>query len=86
MHDLERLAAYIAEESEQNAWLVESRIHEAAKRLSLIPGSGRLGRVSRTRELYVLRTPYLLIYRLKSRTILILRVTHCARRWPARFE
>jgi toxin ParE1/3/4 len=82
--DLERLAAYIGEKSEQNAWLVEARIHETARRLSLMPGVGRLGRVKRTRELFVLRTPYILVYRLKSRTVHILRVIHCSRRWPWR--
>lgn len=56
MHDLERLAAYIAEESEQNALLVEYRIHESVKLLSLIPAQGRPGRVNGTRELVVLRT------------------------------
>jgi toxin ParE1/3/4 len=82
MHDLEELAAYIAEDSEQNATLVEARINEAARLLSLLPGAGRPGRVNGTRELVVLRTPYLLVYRIKSNTIRILRVYHGARRWP----
>jgi plasmid stabilization system protein ParE len=86
MQDLERLAVYIAEESERNAFLVESRIHESAKRLSLIQGGGRPGRVTGTRELVVLRTPYILVYRLTAGTVCILRVYHCARRWPSRFD
>jgi len=84
--DLERLAAYITEESEQNALLVEYRIHESAKLLSLIPGQGRPGRIDGTRELVVARTPYILVYRLTSETIRILRIYHGARRWPPRFE
>jgi toxin ParE1/3/4 len=86
MDDLERLAAYIGEESEQNSLLVEFRIHESAKLLSLIPGAGRPGRVNGTRELVVLRTPYILVYRLKAGTIRVLRVYHGARRWPSRFD
>jgi toxin ParE1/3/4 len=86
MGDLERLAAYIAEESEQNALLVEARIHESAKLLSLMPACGRPGRVPTTRELIVLRTPYILAYRLLPDRVRILRVYHGARRWPARFD
>ena len=86
MHDLEQLAAYIAQESEQNALLVESRIHGSARLLSRLPGAGRPGRVDGTRELIVLRTPYLLVYCLRSDEIRILRVYHGTRRWPARFD
>jgi len=84
--DLEDLAGYIAEESEQNAFLVETRIHESAKLLSLIPGGGRPGRAIGTRELVVPRTPYILVYRLQAGTIRVLRVYHGARRWPSRFD
>jgi toxin ParE1/3/4 len=87
MRDLEDLAAYIAEESEQNASLVETRIHQSARRISRMPGAGRPGRVSGTRELVVLRTPYLLVYRSQSGDVIrILRLYHGARRWPSRFE
>jgi plasmid stabilization system protein ParE len=86
MRDLEDLAGYIAEGSEQNALLVESRVLESARLLSLLPGAGRPGRVKETRELIVLRTPYLLVYRLGPNEIRVLRVYHGARRWPARFD
>jgi hypothetical protein len=43
MHDLEQLAAYIAQDSEQNALLVESRIHDSAKLLSRLPVQGGSG-------------------------------------------
>jgi toxin ParE1/3/4 len=86
MHDLEQLAAHIAQDSEQNALLVEGRIHDSTKLLSLLPGAGRPGRINGTRELIVLRTPYLLVYCLRSNEIRILRVYHGARRWPARFD
>ena len=86
LRDLEKLAAYIAEESEQNALLVEMRIHESARLLSLIPAGGRPGRVSATRELVVLRTPYILAYRLLPDRVRVLRIVHGARRWPSRVE
>jgi len=86
LSDLDELAAYIAEDSEQNAELVEARIQQSARLLTLLPGAGRPGRVKGTRELVVLRTPYLLVYRLQSNNIRVLRVYHGARRWPSRFE
>jgi toxin ParE1/3/4 len=86
LRDLEKLAAYIAEESEQDALLVETRIHESAQLLSLIPACGRPGRAATTRELVVLRTPYILVYRLLPDRVRVLRIFHGARRWPSRFE
>lgn len=84
--DLEELAAYIAEESELIAEFVEVRIHEEAMLLSRFPRAGRPGRVSGTRERVVLRTPYILVYRLHSETVRILRVFRGARRWPTRLD
>lgn len=84
--DLEEIASYIANESEQAAQRIENRIHKTAKLLLLIPDAGRPGRVTGTRELVVLRTPYILVYRRESDHIRILRVYHGARRWPSRFE
>ena len=86
MADLEELAAHIAEESEQIAELVESRIHEEAALLSRFPRAGRPGRVRGTRERVVLRTPYILVYRFHSRVVRVLRVFRGARRWPVRID
>jgi len=46
---------------------------------------GRQGRVKGTRELVVVRTPYIVAYRVKKEAIQILRILHGARLWPARF-
>ncbi len=46
---------------------------------------GRQGRVKGTRELVVVRTPYIVAYRVKKKAIQILRVLHGARLWPERF-
>jgi toxin ParE1/3/4 len=83
--DLHELIAYIAEDSLQAASLVATRILRSAELLVEVPRAGRPGRVSGTRELIVLRTPYLLVYRLTSRGVRILRVYHGARLWPSRF-
>ena len=42
--------------------------------------------VQGTRELVVPRTPYIIVYRVRSRGVFILRVYRGARRWPARFD
>jgi toxin ParE1/3/4 len=83
--DLRELIANIAEESIQGAELVAARILKTAEVLAGMPHSGRIGRVSGTREKVVRRTPYILVYRIISRRVRVLRVYHGARRWPARF-
>jgi toxin ParE1/3/4 len=86
MRDLDELAAYIADQSEQSAAFVESRIHQEAQLLSRFPYAGRRGRVAGIRERIVVRTPFLLAYQVKQNTVRIVRVLRGARRWPARFE
>lgn len=85
MRDLDEIASYLGIESERASQLVEGRIHEEAKLLSRFPRSGRIGRVSRTHECVVGRTPYVLAYRIVSGRIRILRVYHGARKWPSHF-
>lgn len=43
---------------------------------------GRAGYLKGTRELVVAYIPYMLIYRLNGKTVEILRVLHCAQKWP----
>jgi toxin ParE1/3/4 len=83
--DLDELAAYIAEDSEQASESVEARIDQEARLLSRFPRSGRIGRISGTRERVVSRTAYILVYRIVSGRVRILRVYHGARRWPKSF-
>jgi len=85
MRDLEELASYIAEDSERAAASVEASIHEEAKLLSRFPHSGRPGRAPGTRERVVRKTPYILVYRIVSGRVRILRVYHGARKWHASF-
>ena len=84
--DLHELVAYIAEDRVQGAELVAARILKAAERLTGMPRGGRPGRVPGSRERVVGRTPYILVYRIASGQVRILRVYHGARRWPSRFD
>lgn len=84
--DLHELISYIAEDSVQAAELIATRVLATAELLSERPHVGRPGRVKGTRKLVILRTPYLLVYRIKSGNVRILRIFHGARKWPARFD
>jgi len=84
--DLRELVIYIAEDSVQAAELVAARILRVAELLGEMPRAGRPGRVKGTREIVGLRTPYILVYRIATGRVRILRGYHAARRWPSRFE
>jgi toxin ParE1/3/4 len=62
-------------------------IHQDVAALSHAPYQGRPGRVSDTRELVILGTPYLVAYSIDAQErIIILEVRHGARQWPDRFD
>jgi toxin ParE1/3/4 len=82
MRDLDVLAVYIAQDSERAAEFVEGCIRDEARLLSRFPRAGRPGRIPGTRERVVVRTPYILAYRIAKGKVRIIRVYHGARRWP----
>ncbi len=47
------------------------------------PKIGRVGRVEDTRELVIVNTKFIVMYRAEEKTIYILRVVHGARQWPS---
>jgi toxin ParE1/3/4 len=57
-------------------------IRASVERLATSPGLGRPGRVTGTRELVIVGTPYIVPYRVKADVIQIITVLHGARRWP----
>ena len=84
--DLISLRAYIAEDNPAAARRVALRIVQAVEEtLPANPQIGRPGRVPGTRELVVTGTRFIVPYRVRDRTIQVLRVYHGARRWPERF-
>lgn len=84
--DLNEAISYLLEESAQAAELVGNRIRSAVNRLQKSPRCGRPGRVKGTRELVVLQTPYIVVYRIRAKRVEVTGVIHTARRWPARFD
>lgn len=83
--NLNEIAEYIAKDNPLAASQTVERIVTAVENLSSQPSMGRSGRVAGTRELVVSGTPFIVPYRVKDRTVQILRVFHASRRWPAAF-
>ena len=84
LRDLDDEAGFIAADSPQAAQLVVQRVLDAVATLPEQPGMGRPGRVPGTRELVVLKTRYIVPYRVRGQTIEVLRVFHTSRRLPER--
>ena len=83
--NLDEEATCIAADDPAAARLVVKRVLEAVSPLEQQPDLGRPGRVPGTRELVVLKTRYLVPYRVHSNTVEVLRVFHTSRRLPARW-
>lgn len=62
------------------------RLHERTRRwtlkLSSFPNSGRKGLIPGTREIFVVGTPFLVVYTVWSDSVVIDYVVHTARQWP----
>ncbi len=80
--DRDAIFDYIEADSPQAAITVDNRIQAQIETLAQFSQTGRLGRVEGTRELVILRTPYIAAYRIVGDTLRILRVLHGARQWP----
>ena len=85
LRNLDDEAAYMAIDNESAAQTVVTRVLEAVAQLAEQPGIGRPGRVPDTRELVVLKTRYVVPYRVRGETVSILRVFHTSRRLPKRW-
>ena len=85
IEDLNNAYDYIAVTNPSAAGDIVERIEKAVATLRLTPNMGRPGRIIRTRELVVTRTPFIVPYRLLRERIEILAVIHAARRWPDSF-
>jgi toxin ParE1/3/4 len=85
LRNLQDEAAHIAADDAAAAALVVERVLQAVATLAEQPGLGRPGRVPGTRELVVLKTRYLVPYRVRGETVEVLRVFHTSRRLPQRW-
>ncbi|RLB80335.1 MAG: type II toxin-antitoxin system RelE/ParE family toxin [Deltaproteobacteria bacterium] len=83
--DLDKIENYIMRDNSSAATRVVLRIVKAVEMLAEHPGIGRPGRVEGTKELVIPNMPYIVPYRIKNKTVQILRVLHQAQQWPDRF-
>lgn len=83
LRSLDDEAAFIAADDAAAAAQVVQRILDGVAQLAEQPGLGRPGRVPGTRELVVLKTRYVVPYRVRGDVVEVLRVFHTSRRLPA---
>jgi toxin ParE1/3/4 len=85
LRNLDREAEYIAQDSPKAAGDFVEHIRTSVLILANYPNAGRAGRVPGTRELVIDGYPYLVPYRVKHKTVELLRVFHTSKKWPERF-
>lgn len=83
LEDLIQLREFIRAENPSAAARVSQRILEVVEAISRHPSMGRAGRIPNTREMVVTQTPFLIAYSVLDDQLVILRVLHGARKWPA---
>lgn len=81
INDLIKIGQKIAKDSPANAGKMVDLIEDKVRPLAAHPNIGRAGRKRGTREL-VAHASYVVIYRVLSAKVEILRVKHTAQQWP----
>lgn len=73
---------YLQERNPRTAIAMGDSIQNSIGMLAEHPYLGRSGRVEGTRELVVGNTPYIVVYRIETQAIVVLRLLHGAQLWP----
>lgn len=79
--DLQEIRDYIRLDNPPAAARVISRIFEALEHLPTFPTMGRVGSVAKTRELVVSGTPFIIVYQVRERVVIVIRILHASRKW-----
>ncbi len=69
----------------RNIWAANDQDDAITRSIAFLaehPLAGRAGRVKSTREFTVTGTPYLVVYRVMTDSIVIIRILHGAQNWP----
>ena len=80
--DRDAIFTFIEADNPSAAVLIDGRIVAAVRRLIDFPASGRIGRITGTRELVIIGTPYVAAYAVAESSVRVLRVLHGAQEWP----
>lgn len=83
--DFVSIIDYIADDNPQAAIEQGDEIETQIAGLLDHHHRGRAGRIKGTREVVIVRTPYIAVYRIKPNAIQVLRILHGARQWPGHF-
>ena len=81
--DVRSHVSYVAERNRDAAQKLRADIRQSVGGLADYPNRGRPGRVQGTRELPIVGTSYVVIYRVMEAQVEILRVLHGAQEWPS---
>lgn len=73
---------YIAQDNPLAAIGQDEEIERQVNMLLQQPKMGRPGRLEGTRELVVSRTPFIVVYRLQTHRIEVIRLLHSSQQWP----
>lgn len=82
LRNLDQEAQHIAQDNPSAATEFVSHMLSSVQILADQPNAGRAGRVPKTRELVIVRYPYIVPYRVKRETVELLRIFHASRKCP----
>jgi toxin ParE1/3/4 len=82
LRSLEQAHDFLAQEHPEAAIQLVVKIQAGTEQLANFPAMGRPGRVAGTKELAIVGTPYVVIYRVRGKQVEIIRVLHGARKYP----
>ncbi len=85
LRNLDHEAEHIAQDNPKTAGEFVRHMLTSVQILADHPNAGRAGRVPKTRELVIVRYPYVVPYRVKRETVELLRVFQPSRKWPEGF-
>ncbi len=80
--DRDAIFEYVARDSPAAALALDEAFEAKAQMACQHPKLYRIGRTRGTREI-VVRSNYVMVYRIDAETITILRVLHAAQQWPS---
>lgn len=81
-NDLDAIAGYYGPLNPTATLAILDRVADAEATLGEYPFFGRTGRVSGTREVVVVGTPFILVYTVSESSVTIIRVLHTRQKWP----
>jgi addiction module RelE/StbE family toxin len=85
LDDIESVVAFIERENPPASRIMLALIRRGVDQLARFPDIGRPGRISGTRELVIMGTPFIVPYRVNAGRVEVLAVMHGARQWPQSF-